>query len=654
MRTHRTKSNLHTQPASGACRRVAVRASERGVALVITLLLLSMIVALSVGMVIAMSSQTLIGGYYRNFRSSFYAADSGLNIASQTLVNQLQAGVPAGAFTNPPIANTATLAANVLSTTNGSYGSTTSLNAGNAGQSWAESFKITNSTLTPVLGFPQITSSDTTTVGCTAVAPCPTGYTYKYNYSLTSVGSSTGSESQSVTETGLITLNVTGLAKAYGVNFSYFGAFVDVYNGGTGPLVPGTMTGPMFTNGSWEFMPTTSQYPSPYIFTDPVGQQLGVVDYWNSCICSYNASTASSYGSGSQLVAPTFQEGLFLNQPKVNLPSNSLNQEEAVVDGLGNNNAWTASGVGGLATLTNVTNSSTAWSSSATKGVFTNQGTTAAACGTKTPPCVLGGGFYVEGAADVELLPVSGSDTAQQYIIKQTIGGNTTTTITVDPAANGGAGTTVIQQGSTVYPTLNGVPMNGLVSSAQTEVYVDGGVTIHGPAQGQAAVQDNAMIGVTANGDITATADILYKTEPVTIPQDTLVPATSTNPMNQVLGLFTANGNFNTNTSQTNIEVDASIATVSSSESANCSAGKGGQVSSSVINTFNNVGGMIQSCIFPAPITTENTWYDRRFKNRPGFAPPWFPSTTVTQGGALPVNTVPTIQRLQWLNTSAQ
>ncbi len=651
MRTYRTKSNPHSHPVCGARRHAAVQASERGVALVITLLLLSMIMALSVGMVIAMSSETLIGGYYRNYRSSFYAADSGLKIASQTLVNQLQAGVPTGAFTNPPIANQTTLASNVLSTLNSSYGSSTSLNAGDAGQSWTESFKITSSSLTPVLGYPQISSSDTTTPGCTPVAPCPTGYTYKYNYTLSSVGSSQGSESQTVTETGLISLNVTGLAKAYGVNFSYFGAFVDVYNPGTGPLVPGTMTGPMFTNGSWEFMPTTSAYPSPYLFTDPVGQQNGTVDYWNSSISGYTASTASSYGSGTQLVDPTFQEGLFLNQPKVNLPANSLNQEEAVVDGLGNNNAWTATGAGGLTTLTNVTNSAHAWTSTTTSGIFTNQGTTATACGSKTPPCVVGGGFYIEGAADIKLLPVSTSDTAQQYVITQ---GSTVTTITVDPAANSGAGTTVVQQGSTTYPTLNGVPMNALVSQAQTEVYVDGAVTIHGPAQGQAAIQDNAMIGITANGNITATADVLYKTEPVTIPADTLVPATTNNPMNQVLGLFTANGNFNTQTSQTNIEVDASIATVSATESANCSAGKGGQVSSSVINTFNNVGGMIQSCIFPAPITTENTWYDRRFKSRPGFAPPWFPSTTVTQGGALPVNTVPTIQRIQWLNTSAQ
>jgi hypothetical protein len=458
-----------------------------------------------------------------------------------------------------------------------------------------------------------------------------------------------------VTENGIITLNVTGLAKMNSVNFSYYGAFIDVYNAGTGPLVPGTMTGPMFTNGSWEFMPTTAAYPSPYIFTDPVGQKAASVDYWNSGISSYTASSASSYGSGTQLVDPTFKEGLFLSQPAVALPSNSFNQEEAVVDGAGNNSSWTSTGAGGLATLTNVTNSAHAWTSSTTSGVFANQGTTAGACGSKTPPCVLGGGFYVEGTADVELLPVSTSDTAQQYVITQGSGVSAVkTTITVDPAANSGAGTTVITQGTTTYPTLSGVPMNTLLSQAQTEVYVDGAITIHGPAQGQAAVQDNAMIGITANGNITATADVLYKTEPVTIPQDAIVPATSTNPMNQVLGLFTANGNFVTNTSQTNIEVDASIATVSSTESANCSAGKGGQTSVTTINTFNNVGGMIQSCIFPAPITTENTWYDRRFKARPGFAPPWFPSTQVQQGGALPVNTVPTIQRLQWLSTTAE
>src|ERR1700690_4494707 len=70
------------------------RKSERGVALVITLLLLALVTVLSLGMVIAFSSQTLIGGYYRNYRGSFYAADSGLNISRQPLQSLLVAGMP--------------------------------------------------------------------------------------------------------------------------------------------------------------------------------------------------------------------------------------------------------------------------------------------------------------------------------------------------------------------------------------------------------------------------------------------------------------------------------------------------------------------------------------------------------------------------------
>ena len=35
------------------------------------------------------------------------------------------------------------------------------------------------------------------------------------------------------------------------------------------------------------------------------------------------------------------------------------------------------------------------------------------------------------------------------------------------------------------------------------------------------------MINITANGDIIATGDVLYKTEPVSIPQDTLIPTAS-------------------------------------------------------------------------------------------------------------------------------
>src|SRR5579864_2340790 len=76
---------------SGKRRDGAVK-DQRGVALLASLLLLLLMTGLSVAMVMSVRSDMLINGYYRNFRGSFYAADSGLNIARQTLVAQIQAG----------------------------------------------------------------------------------------------------------------------------------------------------------------------------------------------------------------------------------------------------------------------------------------------------------------------------------------------------------------------------------------------------------------------------------------------------------------------------------------------------------------------------------------------------------------------------------
>src|ERR1700694_948018 len=102
MDTYRNTPNVVSNSEFAPFHSGTGEASERGVALVMTLLLLSMVMALSLGMVIAMSSQSLIGGYYRNFRGSFYAADSGLNIAVHQIENQLVAGMPS-VFASPPL-----------------------------------------------------------------------------------------------------------------------------------------------------------------------------------------------------------------------------------------------------------------------------------------------------------------------------------------------------------------------------------------------------------------------------------------------------------------------------------------------------------------------------------------------------------------------
>jgi Tfp pilus assembly protein PilX len=619
------------------------KAAQRGVALVLALLTLTLVTAISLAMVISFSSQTLIGGYYRNFRGAFYAADSGLNIARQQVMAQIVPSVPA-TFTLPATGPTATACGTVGSVTVGTtYAALTALNTGTASNSWNEKFKITNAQILT----PQAEPSGTNAYKCSI------------GYAITSVGTASGSEQQTVTETGNVTFSVSGASATTNVSFAYFGAFVDIYPPGIGPLVPGTMTGPMFTNNAWEFMANQPPWTAPYIFTDPVGQVMSQVDYWDTGWGQHWVA-GPSYGSGANLIAPTFQQGLQLNQPAVLLPTNGFVQEEAVVDGKGNVGGWSATdATTGLPSLTKVTNSAVNWSSSTTSGIFANQSTSATTCGTTPTPCIAGGGFYIEGGADVKLVPVGAR--VQQYVITQ---GGVTTTISVDPGAPATGLTLAIPPTTTIVSgsnttVLNGVPENTINPAspqAQTMVYVDGTMTFHGPGEGIGAIQDNAMITLTANGDVIATGDVIYKTEPVTIPQDTLIPAAAN--MNQVLGIFTANGNFITQDTQAdqNIEIDGTIATISAAESANnCASGKGGQLSYGHINTINNVGGMAQSCIYAADVNAENTWFDRRFTARPNFAPPWFPSTTITSGGALPTNTTaPRAQRVQWLSTSSQ
>src|SRR6266704_1594241 len=91
---------------------------ERGVALITTLLLLMLLTGLTLSMAWSARSDMLINGYYRNFRGSFYAADSGLNIVRQAALNQFVGGVgiPATfpATSQPiPTGTEATIAANI-------------------------------------------------------------------------------------------------------------------------------------------------------------------------------------------------------------------------------------------------------------------------------------------------------------------------------------------------------------------------------------------------------------------------------------------------------------------------------------------------------------------------------------------------------------
>lgn len=616
------------------------RHDERGVALIVTLLLVSLTVAMGLIMYLSVSSDMLINGFYRNFRGAFYAADSGLNIARAELVNQVTAVVP-NTFATPPITNpdaVATAIANFITT---QYGGFTSLNASKAAAAWTENFKITATSFALAPGSPTVTSRD----GMNN----PTGYSYIFNYAITSMGNAQGSEQSTVSEKGSITFNITGATATTSVNFAAFGGFVDQYPQCLGPLVPGTMTGPMFTNGAWEFMTGGA-----YIFTDTVGQADANADYWFNWQC--NPSPTTSMTKNGQTIAPTFQGGYNLGQPKLPLPPNDFSQKRAVLDGLGVNVA-SPTNAEMNAGLKNIAGTPYPLAGAAS-GVFMPYIVSGGA------NVMTGGGIYVEGNASVTLTPVGAS--AQVYTIGNA---GVTTTITVDPLATppvtwgcplGTIGTTTVVSGGTTT-NICSVTKNNSNNQAATMLYVDGAITaLKGPGQGLGAIQDGAQITVAAKGDITATGDILYKTEPVTTTQNQNVPGTNPpccagtdvatlipgHDTGQVLGIYTATGNFCLNTTQAgaNIQIDGSIATLSQ-------GGTGGFLNTGPpINVFDNVGGQLQNSIYGAWINVQNIYFDRRFTNKPGFAPPFFPSTTMTQGGALATNVIATVQRVQWLN----
>ncbi|HEY6292857.1 MAG TPA: hypothetical protein VI455_15010 [Terriglobia bacterium] len=321
------------------------------------------------------------------------------------------------------------------------------------------------------------------------------------------------------------------------------------------------------------------------------------------------------------------------------LPANDFNEKYAAIDGKGIGESITSPTASQWDTILNAAMkniSGTAYpTGGTTTGVYLPYSSIS---GTNT---ITGGGIYVEGDASSVQLSTgtdSSGNSTQIYTITQ---GATTTTVTTDIGAN----TTTVHSASSTL-TLAGVPsnLNNSPATPATMLYVDGnignssgtGTGLSGPGQGVAAIQDGAAVTVTAKSNITITGDILYKTEPVTLtqnqtvsgtspaccngdPADTLIPGAN---KGQALGIFTATGNIDLNNQQSNgnLEVDASMATIST-------GGSGGLTNTgSAINTLNIVGGRIQNTIQNINTTTRNIFFDRRYApgsglRRPGFRP---------------------------------
>src|SRR5258707_11996269 len=94
-------------------------------------------------MVVSVNSDMMLTGYYATYGVSFYAADSGINIARQQVVTSLNNSitVPFDPAVGPAI-NTTT------ATAQGQYGYTT-FTPVNSAYSWPEKVRITNVQIPP-------------------------------------------------------------------------------------------------------------------------------------------------------------------------------------------------------------------------------------------------------------------------------------------------------------------------------------------------------------------------------------------------------------------------------------------------------------------------------------------------------------------------
>jgi hypothetical protein len=624
---------------------------ERGVALITTLLLLMLLTGLTLTMAWSARSDMLINGYYRNFRGAFYAADSGLNVVRQAAINQFAPGVglpatfSAGAVPIP-VGTEATIAS-TINTNFASYTALTGTGKGQAANSWPGQFKLpTNSSF-------QLSPVSCTVVGtpapgvgkpawsCTNLPPNTTQFKYVYNYGITVQGQSRGGENATLFDRGQITLVANVVNASSTTSFAAWGMFIDsstICDGST--LVPGTISGPVFTNGSWNFG------TGKYTFTDQVGSAGAKEGYQNgSC-----QQVAGPSGNG---ISPTFQKGLSLGQPTVPLPTNDFNQQRAVLDGKGTGGQPSQSDLHN--TLIDAKGNPYPSSGKPSSGVFLPYSTDSSG----NNPTFNGGGIMVEGDATVVLTPSGAA--GQVYSITQ---GSTTTTVTIDPTPKTGFpnGTTLVSVNGKSPTTISGVPnmvdpATGSNLGYDTMLYVDGNINgLSGPGQGSAAINDGTALTVTAAKNVTLTGDLLYKSPPVTLtangstPADTLIPA---NDHGQALGVFTASGDIILNDTQINpktgkfdgiMEVDASLATISA-------GGSGGLTNPNAqIQQLTIVGGRIQNNIKNINTVTRNVLFDVRYANG-NFSPPWFPSTALALGGLKSANFgKPTIQRLSWQN----
>lgn len=621
--------------------------TERGFAMVVAMMALTLLTAMGLAVVFAASGDVVITGHFRRNEQAFFAADAGIGIAREALrislnqVIQNNANTASSSIVFPAsgqsfddsqltsiLTNSSLTASNGTPITNAL--AAVSARSSSLGNSGSFNLSLTLAPLgTPIIG--------TRPAPINGIAQPPSSVTMRYAYTITSIGNNNAGSANAflstaqATETGVVnvTLNAnvsqdSSSSSTISRSFSSYAAFFNRF-GTSGVLASGTFTGPVHTNQRFRFDSSL-----PVTFRGAVTQS--------------GSNNTYDYNSNAYTVGNTNRTGLtfqstYSTVPAVPLPQNVYAQQLAVLNSTGAPDSTFTSAQPTTSQLTanlrRADNSAAGTSSgNLSPGVYVPS---------SNGSSITGGGIYVQGNADDIQLSVNGSGN-QVYSIRQ---GSTTTTVTVVPPNGSSPGSTTIASGSS-STTYQGVPMDRTDPTSNkpgVSLFVSGNINaLHGPAASGGAtgpaVSSQTGVTVTSTGDITITGDLKY--------QQTVVNQDGTNASGwqnatNVLGIFTNSGRVNLTPSATyttgnySLTLDAAIATFDEAAlNANANDTTGGIYfnCSCSLNSNSRLllrGSRIQSAILSigyggGSSGRRDVFFDPRFSNG-AFAPPFFPVT---------------------------
>jgi Tfp pilus assembly protein PilX len=639
-------------------------AQERGVALITSLLSMTMVLALGIALVFSVTTDTRTTTVHRAGEGAFYVADAGIGIARRAMtqalaeeIDKIKNGQAAFYRNNPPAGVGQFPDVQLIPTPDGTWNhafyqtirtrATTLAENATRDQVFTDlnggSFEIT---FNPISG------------NVSLVTPTPTQATQVIVllYSIEVRGRTEAGGSTVVSETGRLSTNVTlASAPQAGVRsfaFSGFGAFFD--NGDTqanAPLASGIFSGPVHTNTHFAFLSNRS-----VTFRNVVSQVDSQIRYDTTNNTTPNRPIPPPNLTGINISTEGYQR-----IGAVPLPENNFSQEYAVINATGVIDIDAATGApvdppgvipapGGnpvpvfdangrvtptilAANLRTVSNAVPVLNGSGQlpNGVYipTTDGTTISN---------KGAGIYVQGdAADIKVY--SNTSNNQVYVITQ---GSTVTTITSNYSTN----QTTVSNGSTsrTYTGLFKDRSDSTAVKNGASLFVNGSInSLRGGkdnSTNRPAIAPATALTITAQRHITVTGDLKYA-NPVVNSDGT--PVTNINSITNVLGIFSNDGNVKLAPVSTNVadssglglEINAAVISFNSN-TANDSGIEGsivytGGSTPSSSARWKLVGSRVQSKINSIGYNYRDVFFDVRFSGG-RFAPPFFPGTTYDLG----------------------